>query len=137
MGIKLPSDQPCFPIQVNAISSMKGNEKVIPPVDVSYVNDFSYHNNPEEHDIRMKIMEYSHKIKFLQENLNASVGEVRRIVKQCEMMNNQFEQMVSLQNQLYENLIEKKHVCGVNTRGGASTQDPLLSPPTLLRSTAS
>ena len=39
-------------------------------------------------------------------------------------MNNQVEQMVSLQNQLYENLIEKKQICGVSTRGGASTQDP-------------
>ena len=124
MGIKLPCDQPCFLIQVNAISSMEGNEKVIPPIDVSYVNDFAYHNNPEEHEIRMRIMENSHKIKFLRENLNASVGEFRRIIKHCEMMNNQVEQMVSLQNQLYGNLIEKKQVCGVNTRGGASTQDP-------------
>ena len=32
--------------------------------------------------------------------------------------------MVSLQNELHENLIENKQVCGVNTRGGASTQDP-------------
>jgi hypothetical protein len=32
--------------------------------------------------------------------------------------------MISLQNQLYENFIRKKQVCGVNTRGGASTQDP-------------
>ena len=86
--------------------------------------DFAYHNNREEHDIRMKIMENSHKIKFPQENLNANVGEVRRTVKHCEMMNNQVEQMVSLENQLYENLIEKKQVCGVNTRGGASTLDP-------------
>ena len=97
MGVKLPIDQPCFPIQVNAISSMEGNEKVIPPIDVSYVNDFAYHNNPEEHEIRMRIMENSHKIKFLRENLNASVGEVGRIIKHCEMMNNQVEQMVSLQ----------------------------------------
>jgi pantothenate kinase len=124
MGVKLPIDQPCFPIQVNAISSMEGNEKVTPHIDVSYINDFAYYNDPEEHDIRMSIMENSHKIKFLRENLNASVGEVRRIIKHCEMMNNQVEQMVSLQNQLYANLIEKKQVCGVNTRGGASTQDP-------------
>jgi hypothetical protein len=103
---------------------MEGNEKVTPPIDVSYINDFAYYNDPEEHDIRMSIMENSHKIKFLRENLNASVGEVRRIIKHCEMMNNQVEQMVSLQNQLYANLIEKKQVCGVNTRGGASTQDP-------------
>ena len=124
MGVKLPDDQPCFPIQVNAISSIKGNEKVTPPVDVSYMNDFAYHHNPEEHNIRMTIMENSHKIKSLRESLHASVGEVKRIVKHCEMMNNQVEQMVSLQNQLYESLMVKKQVCGVNTRGGASTQDP-------------
>ena len=52
------------------------------------------------------------------------MGEVKRIVKHCEMMNNQVEQMISLQNQLYEKLNVKKQVCGVNTRGGASTQDP-------------
>jgi hypothetical protein len=124
MGVKLPIDQPCFPIPVNVISSMEGNEKVTPLIDASYVNDFAYHNKPEEHDIRMNMMENSHKIKFLRENINASVGEVRRIIKHCEMMNNQVEQMVSLQNQLYANLIEKKQVYGVNTRGGASTQDP-------------
>ena len=72
----------------------------------------------------MKIMENSHKIKYVRENINASVGELKRIIKHCEMMNNQVEQMVSLQNQLYGNLMEKKQVCGVNTRGGASTQDP-------------
>ena len=124
LGVKLPNDQPCFPIPVNAISSMEGNEKVTPPIDVSYVNDFAYNNNPEEHEIRLKIMENSHKIKSVRENINASVGELKRIVKHCEMMNNQVEQMVSLQNQLYGNLMEKKQVCGVNTRGGASTQDP-------------
>jgi hypothetical protein len=41
------------------------------------------------------------------------------------MMSNQVEQMISLQNQLYEQLISKeKHACGVNTRGGSATQDP-------------
>jgi hypothetical protein len=41
------------------------------------------------------------------------------------MMNNQVEQMVSLQNKLYELLISKEEqVCGVNTRGGSATQDP-------------
>ena len=34
------------------------------------------------------------------------------------------EQMISLQNQLYEKLNVNKQVCRVNTRGGASTQDP-------------
>ena len=40
-------------------------------------------------------------------------------------MNNQVEQMVPLQNKLYEKLISKqKQVCGVNNRGGSATQDP-------------
>ena len=89
-----------------------------------YENDFAYRHDPEEHNIRIMNMENSHKIKFLHESLHANVGEVKRIVKHCEMMNNQVEQMISLQNQLYEKLNVKKHVCGVNTRGGASTQDP-------------
>ena len=44
----------------------------------------------------MMIMENSHKIKFLRESLHVNVGEVKRIVKHCEMMNNQVEQMISL-----------------------------------------
>jgi hypothetical protein len=40
-------------------------------------------------------------------------------------MNNQVEQMISLENKLYEKLLsEKRHVCGVNTRGGSNTHDP-------------
>ena len=64
----------------------------------------------------MMIMENSHNIKFLCGSLHANVGEVKRTVKHCEMMNNQVEQMISLQNQLYEKLNVKKQVCGVNTR---------------------
>jgi hypothetical protein len=30
MGIKLPVDQPCFPIHVNAVCPTKGNGKVFP-----------------------------------------------------------------------------------------------------------
>jgi hypothetical protein len=69
-------------------------------------------------------MKNSHKIKSLHENLSAKVDAIKGLVKHCEMMNNQVEQMISLHNQLYENLIGKKQVRGVNTRGGASTQDP-------------
>lgn len=83
--------------------------------EVSYVNhsnDFSYHHNSVEYDIRMNLMENFHKIKFLCESLNSSVDSIKMIVKHCEMMNNQVEQMISLQNKLYEKLIaEKKHVC--------------------------
>ena len=35
-GIKLPIDEPCFPIQVHAIAPSKGNKKVPPPINVSY-----------------------------------------------------------------------------------------------------
>ena len=64
LGVKLPNDQLCFPIPVNAISYMEGNEKVTPPIDVSYVNDFAYHNNPEEHDIRMRLWKTLIKLNF-------------------------------------------------------------------------
>jgi hypothetical protein len=41
------------------------------------------------------------------------------------MMHNQVEQIIYLQNKFYEKLLdEKRQVCGVNTRGGSSTQDP-------------
>ena len=86
MGVKLPDDQPCFSIPVNVISTTKGNEKVTSFTEEPYENDFAYHHDPEEHNIRMMIMENSHKIKFLREGLHANVGEVKRIVKHCEMM---------------------------------------------------
>jgi hypothetical protein len=41
------------------------------------VNDFSYHNNPEEHYIRMNLMKNSHKIKSLSENLSANVDAIK------------------------------------------------------------
>ena len=105
-----------FPYPVNVISTTKGNEKVTSFTEEPYENDFAYHHDPEEHNIRMMIMENSHKIKFLHESLHVNVGEVKRIVKHCEMMNNQVEQLISLQNQLYEKLNVKKQVGGVNTR---------------------
>jgi hypothetical protein len=101
MGAKLPIDQPFLPIQVNVVWPTEGIEKVSPTTEVSYVNDFSYHNNPEEHYIRMNLMKNSHKIKSLRENLSGNVDAIKRLVKHCEMMNNQVEQMISLQNQLY------------------------------------
>jgi hypothetical protein len=91
MGVKLPIDQPCFPIQVNGVCPMEGIEKVSPTIEVSYVIDFSYQNNPEEHYIRMNLMKNSHKIKSLRENLSANVDDIKRLVKHCEMMNNQAE----------------------------------------------
>jgi hypothetical protein len=107
MGIKLPIDQPCFPIQVNDVCPTKGNEKVLPTTEISYVNDFAYDSKPKEHYIRMNLMKNSHKIKSMHENLSAKVDAIKGLVKHCEMMNNQVEQMISLQNQLYKNLIGK------------------------------
>ena len=120
--------KPCFPNQVHAISPTEVKEKVTPPVEVSftgYSNRITYDQNAVMHDIRMNLEENSHKIKYLRESLNASVDSVKMIIKHCVMMNNQVEQMVSLQNKLCEKLISKeKQVCGVNTRGGSATQDP-------------
>jgi hypothetical protein len=124
MGMKLPINQPYFPIQVNVVCPTKGNEKVLPTTEILYVNDFAYDSKPKEHYIRMNLMKNSHKIKSFCENLSAKVEAIKGLVKHCEIMNNQVEQIISLQNQLYENLIGKKQVCGVKTRGGASTQDP-------------
>ena len=58
--------------------------------------------------IKMNLMENSHKIKFLRESLNSSVDSIKMIVKHCTMMNNQLEQMISLQNKLYEKLLSKE-----------------------------
>jgi hypothetical protein len=56
---------------------MEGIEKVSPTIEVSYVNDFSYHNNPEENYIRMNLMKNSHIIKSLSENLSANVDAIK------------------------------------------------------------
>jgi hypothetical protein len=101
MGIKLPIDQTCFPIQVNVVWPTKGYEKVLPTTEISYVNDFAYDSKPEKHYIRMNLMKNSHKIKSFHENLSVKVEAIKVLVKCCEMMNNHVEQMISLQNQLY------------------------------------
>jgi hypothetical protein len=127
MGIKFHIDEPCFPIQVHVIFSVEGNEKVSPTTEISYVdhsNNFAYHQDTIKHDIIMNLVKNSHNIKFLRKSLNSSVDSIKMIIKHCTMMNNQVEQIISLQNKLYENLLEKRQVCGVETRRGPSTQDP-------------
>ena len=70
-------------------------------------------------------MENSHNIEIIHERLSSCVDSIKMTVKHYQMMNNQAEQMISLQNKLYEKLLaEKRQVCGFNTRGGSSTQDP-------------
>jgi hypothetical protein len=98
----------------------KVKEKVIPHVEVSvtgYSNEIAYHQNVSIHDIKAKLEENSPKINYLHESLSSSVDSIKLIIKHCVMMNNQVEQMVSLQNKLYEKLISKeKQVYRVNTR---------------------
>lgn len=38
-GIKLPIDEPCFPLQVHVISSGEGNKEVASPTEESFLND--------------------------------------------------------------------------------------------------
>jgi hypothetical protein len=70
IDIKLPIDRPYFPIQVNAVCPTKGNEKVLPTTEISYVSDFAYDIKPEEHYIRMNVMKNAHRIKSFCENLS-------------------------------------------------------------------
>ena len=67
-GIKLPIDEPCFPIQVHAICSGKGNEEVSLPTEISYVNGLNnstYDQRYFEHDIKRDIMENSCNIEII------------------------------------------------------------------------
>jgi hypothetical protein len=127
-GIKLPIDEPFFPIQVHAISPTKVKEMVIPLVEVSstdYSTEIVCHQNAYVYDIRAQLEENSHRINYLRKILSSNVDSIKAITKNCVMMNNKVKQMVFLQNKLYEQLISKEeHVCGVNTRGGSTTQDP-------------
>jgi hypothetical protein len=128
IGVKFPIDEPHFTIQGHAICPIKDNEKVPSSVMVSYVscpNKFTQQQNTLEYDIRMNLMESSHKIKSLRESVKFSMDAIKRIIKHSTMMNNQVEQMISPQNILYERLLaEKKPICSVETRSGISTQDP-------------
>jgi hypothetical protein len=110
-GIKLPIVGTCFPIQVHAISPNEVKEKVIRPVEVSptsYSTEIVCYQNAYVNNIKAQLEENSHKINYLCEVLNANVDAIKAITKHCVMMNNQVEQMVSLQNKLYEQLISKE-----------------------------
>jgi hypothetical protein len=128
IGIKLAIDEPCIPIQVHAIVPTKVKEKIMPPIEflsTGYSKLIAYHHNAAIHDIKAKLDKNSHKINYLRGSLNSGVNSIKLITKQCVMMHNRVEQIISLQNKLYEHLISKeKQVFGVNTRGGSATQDP-------------
>ena len=40
-----------FPIPVNVIGTIKGNEKVMSFTEEPYENDFAYRHDPEEHNM--------------------------------------------------------------------------------------
>ena len=75
--------------------------------------------------IQMHLTQHAHDIKIIGEILHDNVDSIKMIVKHFCMMGNQIEQLISMQNKIYENLLaNEKQVCGVNTRGGSATQDP-------------
>jgi hypothetical protein len=121
-GYKFATDGPCFPIHVHAIYSGKGNGEVSSPIEVSFVNDSTYGRGSFDYDIRRDILENSRNIEIIHKNMSSCVESLKMTVKHYHMMHNQVEQMISLQNKLYEKLLdERRQVCGVNTRGGSST----------------
>jgi hypothetical protein len=104
-GVKLPTDELCFPIQVHAISPTEIKEKVIPHVEVlptGYSTEIVCYQNAYVNDIKEQLEENSHKINYLGKVLNSNVDVIKAITKHCVMMNNQIEQMVSIQNKMYE-----------------------------------
>jgi hypothetical protein len=81
MGIKFLVDELFFPVQVHDICSLGGNEKVLSTAEISYVdhsNNFAYHQESIEHDIRTNLMKNSRNIKFIHESLNSSVDSVKK-----------------------------------------------------------
>ena len=88
-GIKLPIDEPCFPIQVQAIAPSEGNEKVSPPIDVSYSdysNEYAFNQHAYTHNIQMHLTQHAHDIKMIGERLHDNVDSIKMIVKHFSMM---------------------------------------------------
>jgi uncharacterized protein YlaN (UPF0358 family) len=70
----------------------------------------------------MDILENSRNIDIIHKNLSSCVDSLKMTVKRYHMMHNQVEQMIYLQNKLYEKILdEKRQMYGVNTRGGSSS----------------
>jgi hypothetical protein len=51
--------------------------------------------------------------------LSSNVDSIKEITKHCVMMNNQIEQMISLQNKLYEQLISEEQTISTQMRESA------------------
>jgi len=102
-GIKFPIDEPCFPIQVHSISDSMGDGKPTNDIDVSYVN-YSHYQHGFNRSIKLSLEENDRKIKFLRESLSSSIESIKGVVKHCTMINNQIEQLSTLQNTLFEQI---------------------------------
>jgi hypothetical protein len=107
---------------------LQGDGKYPCYIVVSYANEFNDFNSHQaliNKDIKAGLAENAYKIKFLCEELNFIVNEIKVIIKNCTIINKQIEKNAYLQNTLMENLtLKEKQVCAVKTRTGTETQDP-------------
>src|SRR4051812_22481137 len=84
MGYKFPNDEPPFPIQVNAICSSKGNDKVTSSAITPYVappDAYDYHQAKFKNNIRRSLVENYKNIESLREGIDFSMDAIKRIVK--------------------------------------------------------
>ena len=77
--------------------------------------------------IQGQLLENSRIISNLHGVLERTANDVKGLVKHFHMVQTQIEQITKVQKDLLVNASKNndKHACGVDTRGGASTQDPL------------
>ena len=93
-------------------------------IDVSYVN-YSHYQHGFNRSIKLSLEENDRKIKFLRESLSSSVESIKGVVKHCTMINNQIEQLATLQNTLFEKIsYNANKACAITTRRSTETQDP-------------
>jgi aldehyde:ferredoxin oxidoreductase len=105
-GYKFNTNGPCFPSQVHAINFGKGNEEESFPTKVCFVNGSTYDRWSFDYDIKRGICENSRNIEIIHKNLTSCVDSFKMTVKHYHMMHNQVEEMISLQNKLYEKLLD-------------------------------
>ena len=77
--------------------------------------------------IQDQLLENSRIISNLHDVLERTTNDVKGLVKHFHMVQTQIEQITKVQKDLLVNASKNndKHACGVDTRGGASTRDPL------------
>lgn len=87
---------------------------------------------PKQHSFNMEtkriIYENSCRIKYLFSDLEITMNDIRGIAKHYTMIQNQLDQIMKSQEKLLHDIshsTNKPQVYGVDTRGRASTEDPL------------